>query len=353
MVSLVLGFLFSLIAPFLIAGAIAFIINVPMYAIENGLFRRKNQKKQVSVKISRPIALVIALLLIIGLVSFAFIVIIPQLQDTVKTLMVKIEAFLPTLESHFSKLFNGNKDVKNFIESLKFDNIIESFLGYLKTGILNIFDSTITVASNMISTITQIFVAIIFAIYILLNKETLAKQFFKVFNAFWEDEKTAKVTKTLTLTKNTFAKFISGQCLEAVILGLLFIIVLTIFRIPFALLIGIIVGFSSIIPILGAFFGAGVGAFLILIENPMQAGMFLIIFLVIQQLEGNLIYPKVVGDSIGLPAMWVLAAVSIGGTLMGVLGILLFIPLTSVVYTLFREYVNNKLEVRSYDSGSD
>ncbi len=343
-VSQILGFLFSLICPFLIAGTIAFIVNVPMTAIENFLFRRNNQKKQVSIKISRPISLLLALVCIIFVLVFAFLVILPQIQDTIKSLVVKTEAFLPKLEVILSDFFNGNKEVITFIESLRVDTIIDSFWTYLRTGIVNIFGSTITVASSVVSTITQIFVALIFAIYILLQKELLAIQFLKVFHAFWDDKKIDKTIKILSLTKNTFSKFISGQCLEAVILGVLFVIVLSLFKIPFALLIGIIVGFSSIIPIIGAFFGAGVGTFLILIEDPMTAVYFLIIFLIIQQLEGNLIYPRVVGDSIGLPAMWVLAAVSIGGALMGVAGILLFIPLTSVAYSLFREYVNNQLK---------
>ena len=349
-VSQIIGFLFSLILPFLIAGAIAFIVNVPMSAIENCLFRRKNQKKQVSIKISRPISLILALVCIISVLVFAFLVIIPQIQDTIKSLIVKTEAFLPTLEVFLTDFFNGNKEVINFIESLRVDSIIDSFWNYLRTGIVNIFGSTITVASSVVSTITQIFVALIFAIYILLQKELLATQFLKVFHAFWDDKKIDRTIKTLTLSKNTFSKFISGQCLEAVILGVLFIIVLSLFKIPFALLIGIIVGFSSIIPIIGAFFGAGVGAFLILIEDPMTAVYFLIIFLIIQQIEGNLIYPRVVGDSIGLPAMWVLAAVSIGGALMGVVGILLFIPLTSVAYSLFRDCVNNRLEEKENNS---
>ncbi len=344
MISNIIGFLFSLIAPFLLAGAIAFIVNVPMTAIEKMLFRRKKQKNQVSIKISRPISLFLAVIFILSIVIFACFVIIPQVQDTVATLVVKIEAFLPQVENFVEENFQNNDEIITYVDSISMDDFLESLWGYLQTGLLSVFDSTITVASNIVSLITQLFVAVVFAIYILLQKEILTIQFLKVFNAFWSKEKTEKVTNTLSLTKRTFSRFISGQCLEAVILGALFVIVLSLFRIPFALLIGIIVGLSSVIPILGAFFGAGVGAFLIVIENPTQAVYFLIIFLVIQQIEGNLIYPRVVGDSIGLPAMWVLAAVSIGGSLLGVLGILLCIPLSSVAYALFRDYVTAKLK---------
>ncbi len=340
----ILNDIFSLLSPFLIAGAIAFVINVPMRFIEKKLFNKQKMKKSLSLNITRPISLVLALLFFALIIVFAILVVVPQVQDTVHTLGIKLETFLPEAQEFIITLFNNNPEIEAFLNSFNFDEIKTSLINFLRTGIVNVFDSTISVATGAVSLIAQFFVAVIFALYILLQKETLSRQFQKTILAFFKTEKTSKIVKVCSMTENAFSKFIAGQSLEALILASLIILVLSLFKIPFAILIGIVVGFSSIIPILGAFFGAGIGSFLLLIEDPIQAVYFLIIFIIVQQLEGNLIYPKVVGDSIGLPAMWVLAAVSIGGTLMGVVGILLCIPLASVAYALLKEEVHVRLE---------
>ncbi len=336
----------TIFSPFLLAGAIAFVINVPMSFIEKNLFykRRKKQKKEVSLKVARPISLVLALVFIALIFAFAIVVVVPQVQDTARTLAVRLETFLPEAREYVIALFNNNPEITGFLNSIDYTQIRDSVIDFLRTGIVSIFDSTLSVASSFISIIVSLFVAIVFAIYILLQKEVLTRQFTKVIFAFVETIKAHNLVRFFSMCEHAFSRFITGQCIEAVILGTLMVVTLTLFQIPFAMLIGVIVGFSSIIPIMGAFFGAGISAFLLLIENPIQAVYFLIIFIVIQQLEGNLIYPKVVGDSIGLPAMWVLAAVSIGGTFMGVAGILLFIPLASVAYALLRESVNERLK---------
>ena len=183
-----------------------------------------------------------------------------------------------------------------------------------------------------------------FACYILFQKEKLHIQIRKVFFAFLPRQKADTFLKVCSLTYRTFANFLAGQCLEAVILGSMFVVTLSILRMPYALLIGVLIAFTALIPIFGAFIGCAVGSFLIFMVNPKQAILFIIVFLVLQQIEGNLIYPHVVGESVGLPSIWVLAAVTIGGNLMGIVGMLVFIPLLSVLYTIFREFVYLRLK---------
>ncbi len=336
--------IFTMLAPFLLAGAMAFVINVPMRFIEKNFFYRKKQKKVLSWM--RPVSLILAIIFCALIIAFAILVVVPQVQDTVVTLTEKLEIFLPQARDFIIQLFNNNPEIENFLDSIDITEIRTSVIDFLRTGIVNVFGSTLSVASSVVSLIARLFVSVVFALYILLQKETLSRQFKKIMFAFLEKAKATKLVKVFSMTENAFSRFITGQCLEALILGVLIVVVLMLFQIPFAVLIGVVVGFSSIIPIMGAFFGAGIGSFLLLIENPMHALYFLIIFIVIQQIEGNLIYPKVVGESIGLPAIWVLASVSIGGSLMGVAGILLCIPLASVAYTLLKEEVHERLERR-------
>ncbi len=197
----------------------------------------------------------------------------------------------------------------------------------------------------VINGVMTFFIGFVFAIYILIQKETLGRQCIKVMNAFFPKKVVDKIYNVCSLSHKTFSKFITGQCLEALILGMMFFVSMTIFRLPYALLVGVLIAFTALIPMIGAFIGCAVGAFLILMVNPMQAVFFIILFLVLQQIEGNLIYPHVVGNSVGLPSMWVLFAVTVGGKLMGIVGMLVFIPLMSVLYTLFRELVNKRSQL--------
>ena len=192
--------------------------------------------------------------------------------------------------------------------------------------------------------VTTSFIAFVFACYILLQKEKLHVQIKKVLFAYLPEKRVVSILDICSLTYKTFSNFLTGQCVEALILGSMFFVVMGIIRLPYALLVGVLIAFTALIPIFGAFIGCAVGAFLILMVDPWKAVVFIILFLVLQQIEGNLIYPKVVGNSVGLPSIWVLAAVSIGGSLMGVVGMLIFIPLVSVVYTIFRGDVYRRLE---------
>ena len=199
----------------------------------------------------------------------------------------------------------------------------------------------------MVSVLTSSFIAFVFACYILLQKEKLGLQCRKALFALLPKRVAERVISVCSLSHRVFSSFITGQCVEAVILGTMFFVAMSILKMPYALLVGCLIAVTALIPIVGAFIGCGVGAFLILMVSPMQALIFVIMFLILQQVEGNLIYPHVVGSSVGLPSIWVLFAVTVGGSLMGVLGMLLFIPLTSVLYTLFREFVYKRLREKN------
>lgn len=218
---------------------------------------------------------------------------------------------------------------------------VPGFHNLFKVETLN---TTMSAVGSIASGLATFFISFSFACYILFQKEKLHLQVRKVIFAFIPKQKADAILNICSLTYRTFANFLTGQCLEAVILGMMFVITLSILKMPYALLIGILIAFTALVPIFGAFIGCAVGSFLIFMVNPKQAVLFIIVFLLLQQIEGNLIYPHVVGGSVGLPSIWVLAAVTIGGNLMGIIGMLIFIPLVSVFYTIFREFVYLRLK---------
>ena len=342
----VLAFIFHVIFPFVLGGAIAFILNVPMNFIQRHLFAPERvERHKIQKKIARPVSMLIVIFGVFGIVALVMFVLIPQLGDTFSNLGSSIQAFIPKVQEWAEKLFHDNKEIMTWVNSLKFDwnKIMDAGIDFFKNGAGSVLDSTITAAKSIVSGITTFFIAFVFAVYILLQKEKLGIQAKKVLFAFVRKGRAEAAMEVLSLTYNTFSSFLTGQCLEAIILGSMFVVTMTLFKLPYALLVGIVIAFTALIPIFGAFIGCAVGAFLIFMVDPFKAFIFVILFLVLQQIEGNLIYPHVVGNSVGLPSIWVLAAVSIGGSLMGIVGMLIFIPIISVVYALFREIVYLKL----------
>lgn len=342
----VLAFIFHVIFPFVLGGAIAFILNVPMNFVQRHLFAPERVKRRkIQKKIARPVSMLIIIFGVFGIVALVMFVLIPQLGDTFSNLGSSIQAFIPKVQEWAEKLFHDNKEIMTWVNSLKFDwnKIMDAGIDFFKNGAGSVLDSTITAAKSIVSGITTFFIAFVFAVYILLQKEKLGIQAKKVLFAFVRKGRAEAAMEVLSLTYNTFSSFLTGQCLEAIILGSMFVVTMTLFKLPYALLVGIVSAFTALIPIFGAFIGCAVGAFLIFMVDPFKAFIFVILFLVLQQIEGNLIYPHVVGNSVGLPSIWVLAAVSIGGSLMGIVGMLIFIPIISVVYALFREIVYLKL----------
>ena len=232
------------------------------------------------------------------------------------------------------------------LESLNLGALVEKVIKMLGNSVSAIFKGAISAIGDVAVILVNVVVGIVFAIYCLFNKETLARQGRKLLYAFLPESVSDKTIRILRLTNATFSNFLSGQCVEVVILGAMFAVSMAIFRMPYIPLVSVLVAVTAFIPVVGAFVGCFFGAFFILVNDPLQAVGFVVLFLVVQQIEGNLIYPRVVGNSIGLPGMWVLLAVAVGGELMGVAGMFLMIPLASVLYTLLREITNARLQRR-------
>lgn len=330
----------QLLLPFLLGAAIAFILNVPMRFVEKRLhLKAKN-------KLKRPLSLAVAILFVAFILGVVTFLLVPQLTDTILSLKDSVPAFFAQVKTTAEKIFIENPDAVNYINSIQVDwkSTVEKMAGFITTGAGSVLSSTVTAAMSIASGLTTFGIAFIFAIYILLQKENLGRQFKKMFYAYFPSKAVDEFIRVCAIAEQTFSKFLTGQCTEAVILGTMFFVTLLIFRLPYALLIGVLIAFTALIPIFGAFIGCAVGIFLTLMVSPVQAFWFTVIFFVLQQLEGNLIYPHVVGNSVGLPSIWVLAAVSLGGSMMGIVGMLIFIPFCSVCYALLREDVNRNIE---------
>ena len=342
----VLKTIWDIIFPFVLGGAIAFLTNVPMSFLEKKIFENVKKKNKIVRKLKRPISLILTIVLVVGVIALVMFGVIPQLTRTMGTLVTSINDFIPQMQSWIGEFFHNNQEIMNLVDQIEFDpdQAIKWGISLLGNGAGNMMNTTMSAVGSIVSGVATFFIAFSFACYILFQKEKLHIQIRKVFFAFLPRQKADTFLKVCSLTYRTFANFIAGQCLEAVILGSMFVVTLSILRMPYALLIGILIAFTALIPIFGAFIGCAVGSFLIFMVNPQQAILFVIVFLVLQQIEGNLIYPHVVGESVGLPSIWVLAAVTIGGNLMGIVGMLVFIPLLSVIYTIFREFVYLRLK---------
>ena len=342
----VLKTIWDIIFPFVLGGAIAFLTNVPMSFLEKKIFENVKKKNKIVRKLKRPISLILTIVLVVGVIALVMFGVIPQLTRTMGTLVTSINDFIPQMQSWIGEFFHNNQEIMNLVDQIEFDpdQAIKWGISLLGNGAGNMMNTTMSAVGSIVSGVATFFIAFSFACYILFQKEKLHIQIRKVFFAFLPRQKADAFLKVCSLTYRTFANFLAGQCLEAVILGSMFVVTLSILRMPYALLIGILIAFTALIPIFGAFIGCAVGSFLIFMVNPQQAILFVIVFLVLQQIEGNLIYPHVVGESVGLPSIWVLAAVTIGGNLMGIVGMLVFIPLLSVLYTIFREFVYLRLK---------
>ncbi|MBQ7759190.1 AI-2E family transporter [Anaerotignum sp.] len=343
-------FILHILMPFILGGAIAFVLSVPMGRIQKRLFGHAKPGSKLE-KAAAPLSLVLALALVIVILGLVVVVVLPELGSTIAMLGKTLPEKVPALLKKVELLFANNPELVLYIEeiesNLKWDEILNQMVTFFRVGANTMLDSTISVATGIVSGVGTFFISFVFACYILLQQQFLSRQMKKLFFAYIKEEHAKEVLRICSLTYRTFSSFLTGQCLEAVILGVMFFIAMTIFRFPFAVLVGVLIAFTALIPIFGAFIGCAVGAFLILTVNPTQALAFVIMFLILQQIEGNLIYPKVVGGSIGLPAIWVLAAVSLGGSLFGVLGMLVFIPVVSVLYALLRENVNKRLDEKN------
>lgn len=322
----------NIIFPFILGGCLAYLLNIPMSFFENKCKKVKNKK------LLRIISLTFAILVILTIIMLVITLIVPRLIDIVKLLIDNIPYY--------------SEQIGNFISGLEIDipqyNIdIYALKDQIMNQIPNILTTSISVITNTVSAISNFFIAIIFAVYILIDKEKLQRQLKKIMKAYLDKKKRAKLINIGRVASNVFRKFFTVQCLEATILGSLCIIGMLILKIPYAISIGVLIGVTALIPIVGAFIGIIIGAILIVSVAPIKVITFIIYVLILQQIEGNLIYPRVVGSSVGLSGMWVLAAVTVGGSIGGILGMLIGVPIATTVYTLLRKDVNKKLEARS------
>ena len=336
----------DLFLPFALGAGIAFIFNVPMRAIENQLVDIRKEG------LRRTIAIVLTILCLVLIIMFVVELLVPQVALTVASLSEKIPAFVERTAAKLVILAEENPELGIWVqetfklESLDWAAILRNLLTWLGNQVSSVMGNAVNVIGNVTNGLVNLIIGLVFALYCLGRKEILARQSRRVLYSVLSERRADEIIRVMRLTNATFSNFISGQCLEACILGCLFAVVMAVFKMPYVPLVSVVIAVTALIPVVGAFVGCVVGAFFILVNDPLQAVSFVAMFLVLQQLENNLIYPRVVGTSIGLPGMWVLVAVTIGGEIMGVAGMLVMIPLVSVMYTLAREFTNKRLAER-------
>lgn len=336
----ILSKIFNAIFPFILGIVLAFVLNILMTKIENLLNKlQKNRKKKIP---TRVISITLSLIIFVLAITFVALELVPELVNNINSLIKSIPTIFENIENFIMKSLKDFPQVQDkimevFSDNTNINNIFVSILNYIANGFVGF-------VTNFVTSIITIFTGLVFAIYMLSQKEELLNGCKKVIKAYLPKKKYDKLLEIAKLSNYTFTKFVSGQCLEALILGCIFFVVLTIFRFPYALLISVLTTITALIPIFGALIAMIIGAILIATINPVQALLFIILFLVIQQIEGNVIYPKVVGKSVGLSPIWTLLAVTVGGNLFGIPGMLVVLPLASIVYALFKKDVNNKVK---------
>ncbi len=349
-VKAVIDVLSGIFAPFVVGAGIAFIINVPMRSIENKFVRIKRDGWR------RTVALLITLVVIAMVLTLVFYLLIPQVTATAKSFIESLPPFFAEMQEKVIEFLRENPQLMEWVGSrvdlnaLNLSGLLQSALDVAGNSLITIVSGAFTAIGGIAGILVNGVISVVFAIYCLFNKETLCRQGRKLLYAYLPETRCDNIVRVLRLTNTTFSNFLSGQCLEVCILGCMFAVSMAIFRMPYIPLVSVLVAVTAFIPVVGAFIGCIFGAFFILVDNPIQAVGFVVMFLVIQQIEGNLIYPRVVGTSIGLPGMWVLLAVAIGGELMGVAGMFIMIPLASVIYVLLSEITNIRLQRREIDA---
>ena len=337
----------TLFAPFIIGAALALILNVPMRSIERLLKKIPNPGAR------RILSIVLTLVALLLVLAFVFYMLIPQVGSTVEALVAQLPVFFKQVQDRFNEYLLEHPDIMEWVtantdlEKLDWNTILQKAGAILGNSLTAIANGAVSAIGSVTGAIVNLVIAIVFSFYCLSRKEILARQGRRVIYSILPEKFCDKLIRILRLTNSTFSSFISGQCVEACILGSMFAVTMAIFRMPYVPLVSVLIAVTALVPVVGAFVGCVLGAFFILVDNPLQAVWFVVIFQVLQQIENNMIYPRVVGTSIGLPGMWVLMAVTIGGNLMGVGGMLLMIPLASVAYTLARDFTDRRLKERN------
>ena len=344
--SVVTGFVakfFDIISPFVVGAALAFILNIPMKFFESKFSKITFKKgKKLNKNLIRIISLLLAIIVIGFIITLIVNLILPEIINIIKLLVENSPKYMNEIKNFALDITTNMPDIRDSIKNININN--ENMQEQIKTIATNVLTFSVSFAGNVLGSIVDAIVSLVFAIYILTGKDKLKEQSKRIVYAYFDKTKAEGILEFGRTARRIFKNFITGQCLEACILGSLSIVGMFILDIPYAVPIGVLIGVTALIPIVGAFIGISVGAVLILSVEPVKVLTFLVFIIILQQIEGNLIYPKVVGDSVGLPGIWVLVAVAVGGDLFGLVGMLLGLPVASVIYTLIKDNVNKRLD---------
>lgn len=345
-----IGLLIGILAPFIIGLVLSFILNKPMSFVESKLFGKSGPFNGLKDKYKRLISFLITFILFILILGIVLVIVIPNLVEAGEELADKIPRYWESLQSFIENSSIKYSRINDWVQGIDFNQVNESISSFIRGGLLNWIGSTFTVFSSVISGVISAGLGFVFAIYFLFQKEDLILNIKKLIYSVFPLNVANRMTYIGKITKESFSEFLTGQSLDALALGGLFFVSMMIFRFPYALMISIVISICALVPIVGSFIGLVIGSFLIFVEDPKMAGFFIILFFVLQQIEGNLIFPRLVGKASGLSSVWTLAAVTLGGSLMGVFGIILFVPMFSVFQKLLKEYTDNKLAEKNIES---
>lgn len=339
-VSGLIGTVFSAATPLFVGLIIAYLVNILMSFYERHFF--KNSKKTTVSKIRRPLCLVGAVITLTGVIALVIGLVVPQLIACIKMVIDELPGAIELLIAKLENYKFVSDEIINTLSSIDWKSKIGDIVKTLTSGLGSVMDVAISAVTSVFSAVSNAIIGIIFALYLLLGKDKLSAQLKRIEESYIPQKRAEKISYVTSVANDCFHRFIVGQCTEAVILGSLCMVGMLILQLPYAPMIGALIAFTALIPIVGAFIGAGVGAFLILMESPVKALVFLVFIVILQQFEGNVIYPRVVGSSMGLPGIWVLAAVTIGGGVLGIWGMLIGVPVAAVIYRLIKNDVTAK-----------
>ena len=335
-----IGKCFTAAAPVFTGFVMAYIINILMSFYERHFF--PNSKKKSVAKSRRPVSLTGAILTVIGVIALVIVLIAPQLVNCIEMLVNQLPGAIEKLIAKLNGLSFVSDELIASLASIDWKSRIGDIAQTLFSGVGDVMNVAVSAVSSIFTGIMAFVIGFIVALYLLMDKDKLGGQCKRVMNSWVPGRFLVKVMHVVCVADDCFRRFLVGQCTEAVILGSRCMVGMLILRLPYAPMVGALIAFTALIPIVGGLIGAGVGAFLILMVSPVKALIFIIFIIVLQQIEGNLIYPKVVGSSMGLPALWVLAAVTVGGGVLGIGGMLIGVPMAAVVYRLIKESLNEK-----------
>lgn len=343
-----LGGLLTAAEPLIIGAVIAFLVNILMRSLEKFYFPKSNKKIVTATR--RAVCMLLAFILLIGIVGLIVWLIAPQLVSCIEIIIAEVPPMFNTAIKWLQQTEILPDDIMKELASIDWKSNLMKIFDVISSGIGSVFDIVVSTVTSVFSGIVTAVVSLIFSVYLLSGKEKIASQIIRFEKCYLKLSNRRKFNHVVQTLKDSFENFIVGQCKEAVVLGLLCTLGMWIFRFPYATMIGALIGFTALIPVAGAYIGGAVGAIMILTESPIKALLFIVFLVVLQQLEGNLIYPKVVGESIGLPGFYVLAAATIGGGVMGIPGMLIGVPLVAAVYKLVGEDIEEKLAARKAQS---